>query len=151
MNVEFKEACAKNLDALLSQMRALYDEDGFAKFDERMAREGLEKLSGDERFGRAFLIIEDDEAIGYFVVTFGFSLEFRGRFALIDEFYIVPARRGRGVGATAIKFMETFCRAHGIAAVRLEVERENIRAQKLHRNFGFKEHERYLMTKWLDE
>jgi ribosomal protein S18 acetylase RimI-like enzyme len=48
-----------------------------------------------------------------------------------------------------VGFAEGICRREGIAALRLEVGRENKPAQALYKNTGFAEDERNLMTKWL--
>jgi len=37
----------------------------------------------------------------------------------------------------------------GVKALHLEVERTNTAAQAFYRKIGFKDHSRYLMTKWL--
>jgi GNAT superfamily N-acetyltransferase len=83
-------------------------------------------------------------------VTFGFSLEFRGRNAFVDELFVREEHRGRGLGAAALAVAEEFCRGLGIAALRLEVERENPRAQELYEREGFRVHPRHILTKWLD-
>ena len=37
----------------------------------------------------------------------------------------------------------------GVSALHLEVERQNEAAQGFYRRLGFKDHDRYLMTRWL--
>jgi ribosomal protein S18 acetylase RimI-like enzyme len=88
---------------------------------------------------------------GYLVLTWGYSLEFHGRDAFIDELYVAPAHRGVGVGRDAVAFAETACREHGAGAVHLEVELDNERAHGLYRRSGFAERGLRLMTKRLDE
>ncbi|MGZ7077088.1 MAG: GNAT family N-acetyltransferase, partial [Candidatus Angelobacter sp.] len=94
-------------------------------------------------------IFRGADLAGYFALTFCFSLEFHGRFALLDELYLREAYRRQKLGKAAVSFAEDLCRKAGIAAVRLEVGRENQNAQSLYRAAGFKEDERNLMTKWL--
>jgi ribosomal protein S18 acetylase RimI-like enzyme len=48
-----------------------------------------------------------------------------------------------------VGFAEGICRREGIAALRLEVGRDNTPAQALYRQSGFEEDARNLMTKWL--
>lgn len=45
--------------------------------------------------------------------------------------------------------MQDVCRSLGIKALHLEVDRVNTRAKQLYHRFGFQDHERYLLTKWL--
>jgi ribosomal protein S18 acetylase RimI-like enzyme len=83
------------------------------------------------------------------IVTFGYSIEFGGRDAFLDELFISPDARGRGLGTRALEVAAQACREAGILAVRLEVDRGNTGAQRLYRAHGFVDHDRYLMTRWL--
>jgi len=48
---------------------------------------------------------EDDQPIGYLILTLGYSVEYGGRDGFIDELYLVPAARGRGVGGKLLEFV----------------------------------------------
>ena len=141
---------ARDSDAaqLVELMREFYAFEHLA-FDEGAARGALRQILGDGRFGVIHLIRMGAEAAGYLVVTFGFSLEFRGRDAFVDELYLRENFRGRGIGRASIEFAAELCRGEGIAALHLEVERANTRAQALYRRAGFRDHDRYLLTKSL--
>ncbi len=149
MDVDFKRAGAGDTDALIELMRALYAYDG-TEFDERTHREALPHLLGDERLGRVWLIRGGAETVGYVVLTFGFSLEFGGRDALIDELFVRAESRGSGIGKRALEFVAAECRARGIAAVHLLVERSNVVAQSVYRKSGFRDHDRNVMTRRIE-
>ncbi len=149
MSIIFQPADAADTDTLIEMMRGLYAYDGTA-FDEHSHREALRQLLDDERYGRVWLIQADDEIAGYVVLTFGFSLEFKGRDAFIDELYLRESFRGQGTGQQAINFAADACRALGIHALHLEVERSNTRAQIAYRKANFEDHDRYLLTKQLN-
>jgi ribosomal protein S18 acetylase RimI-like enzyme len=144
----FKVAGAADADALLAMMRELYDHERMT-FDEAAARSALAQLLADDAFGVAHLIEFGGEVAGYLVLTFGFSLEFGGRDAFVDELYVGDEFRGRGAGKAALGFAAEVCRARGIRALHLEVERANDSAQALYRKAGFLDHDRYLLTKRL--
>jgi ribosomal protein S18 acetylase RimI-like enzyme len=148
MKPVFTLADAPDADELIVLMREFYAVEHLA-FDEEAARDALRQILSEERFGVVALIRVDGETAGYLVVTFGFSLEFHGRDAFIDELYLRETFRGCGIGRAGIEFAAGVCRAQGIAALHLEVERENTRAQNLYRRAGFRDHDRYLLTKWL--
>jgi ribosomal protein S18 acetylase RimI-like enzyme len=93
------------------------------------------------------LIRAEAEAIGYLVLTLGYSIECGGRDAFIDEVYLRVEYRGQGIGRQTIAFVETQCRALGVRALHLEVARDNTNAYALYRKVGFVDHDRYLMTK----
>jgi ribosomal protein S18 acetylase RimI-like enzyme len=139
----FRPATREDIPAVVRLRSAFYGEEGYPDSPQRAAQL-LEQLVGDDRYGR--LLVRDD---GYVLVTFGFSLEFDGRDAFIDELYIAPHARGLGHGTAALAAAEAVCREHGISAMHLEVEFENEKARRLYERTGFHAHTRHLMTKWL--
>ena len=151
-NVEptFKPAEASDVPALLPMIGALCELDG-TPFDGRAVGRALTQILADESLGRVWLIQSGGEAAGYLVLTFGFSLEFGGRDAFIDELYVREEFRGRGLGRRAIELGERACRERGVGALHLEVERANAGAQELYRRSGFRDHDRYLMTKLIHD
>ncbi|MBA3322161.1 MAG: GNAT family N-acetyltransferase [Pyrinomonadaceae bacterium] len=150
MSIIFQPADAADTDTLIEMMHELYAYDG-TPFDEHSHRAALRQLLADERCGRVWLIQSGAEIAGYVVLTFGFSLEFKGRDAFIDELYLREPFRGQGRGQQALDFAADACRALGIRALHLEVERRNTRAQTAYRKANFKDHDRYLLTKWLND
>jgi GNAT superfamily N-acetyltransferase len=148
MEFSFDPPTPADADPLVGMMRE-FNELEHIKFDEAEVRAALAELLGDESLGRVWLIRSGTEAVGYVVLTFGFSLEFRGRDAIVDEVFVGAGWRGRGAGRQALEFVAAFCRARGIRALHLEVERANTAAQTLYRKAGFLDHDRYLLTKWL--
>jgi GNAT superfamily N-acetyltransferase len=145
----FTLAAASDAALLVPLLREFYAYDHIS-FDEPEARRALAQLLGDARLGRVYLIRVADELIGYFVLTFGFSLEFKGRDAFVDELFLRAEFRGRGIGTHALAVAEETCRAENVRALHLEVERANAGAQEVYRRAGFKDHDRYLLTKWIE-
>jgi ribosomal protein S18 acetylase RimI-like enzyme len=145
----FKPATSDDVETLIVMMRDLYAHDGLAPLDEAPARGALLGVIGDDALGRVFLILLANEVAGYAVLTFGYSLEFHGRDAFVDEIYLRAEHRGLGIGKRALQFLTEVCAAEDVNALHLEVERENTSAQTVYRKFGFEDHDRYLMTKWL--
>jgi ribosomal protein S18 acetylase RimI-like enzyme len=134
----------------LDLMRAFYAEEKIA-FDGAAQGRALDALLSDPSLGGVFLLREDAAApdaapLGHLVLTRGHSLEFGGRFLLLDELYLDPAVRGRGEGRRALDFAVHQARAAGAQALRLEVSRENHRAQAAYRRAGFVAETRDLMT-----
>jgi GNAT superfamily N-acetyltransferase len=144
----FRPASVADLDTLVPLMAAFYEEDRHPWHPEA-ARETMTTLLRDPSCGRAFLIEEDARPVGYLVVCFGFSLEFHGRDAFVDELYVVPAARGRGLGREALRVAETCCLDSGARALHLEVGHGNAAARRLYASFGFEERPHELMSKRL--
>jgi ribosomal protein S18 acetylase RimI-like enzyme len=83
------------------------------------------------------------QVCGYAILAYGFSLEFGGRDAFLDEFYIDEQFRGRGIGKAALEAICQWAREAGLAAVHLEVEKANTSAKALYANLGFEDREHY--------
>ena len=148
MLVTFSLAGPADLDSLMGFLREFYALEHLA-FDETRSRETLEVLLGDPTLGLAWVIQTEGTAAGYVVLTFAYSLEYQGRAACLDEIYLRPERRGQGVGTEVLRFVEGYCRAHGIRSLHLEVERPNTAAQRLYRRAGFASPDRVAMKKWV--
>jgi len=156
MSAAFRFASLAEVPAVLAHQRAFYAAEGYA-FDEAVARAAIEGLLGDPERGRLWVLVEGDPApgtpiasiLGYLAVTFGWSLEWGGRDAFVDELYLAPSHRGRGIGRTAIALAEEACRGAGVRALHLEVERENVRGRALYARTGFADCDRLLLTRRL--
>lgn len=148
MTLAVRPATPADLAALLPMVRDL-------QVHERLPEPGqevesaLRALLADERLGCVLVAEMDGRAVGYTVLGFGFSLEFHGRDAFVDELYVTDAARGQGLGTLLLDAAEMACRARGIKALHLEAGHGNPRAAGLYGRRGFKAHERHLMTKWL--
>lgn len=148
MSIEFKRANVADVESLLPLMADFYVHEGLT-YDESLARQALLGLLKNELHGQVFLIEADAAIAGYAVLTFGYSLEFGGVDAFVDELYLCEAYRSQGIGKAALEFLAQTCAALGMRALHLEVERANKQAQAVYHQFGFMDHDRYLLTKWL--
>ena len=142
---EFLAASQGDLDRLLGWVAELYRRERIP-FDTAVARAALAALLDDPLLGRVWLIAVDREPVGYLVLAFGYSIEYGGRTALLDELFVAEAYRGRGLGTRALQFAADECRTLGLRALQLEVERHNRDAHRLYRAAGFVDHDRYLMS-----
>lgn len=144
----YQLATIADLNLLLIMMQELYEYDRLT-FHRDAAQQALQRLLQNSSLGRIWLIKQRDEVIGYVVVTLGYSLEYQGRDAFVDELYVRPTYRRQGVGSQTLQFAEEMCRALDVKALHLEVERENKGAQQFYRKMGYGDHDRFLLTKWL--
>jgi GNAT superfamily N-acetyltransferase len=150
MILDYQRLTRDRIEEALAMMRRFYTEERL-EFHEDRARPGLEELiSGADRGGWWF-ILADGKVAGYFVLTISFSLEFGGRFALLDEFFVFAEFRGGGIGARALERVWEEATRMGVSAIRLEVDRINSRLQAFYTKSGFVVHDRDLMSKWLSE
>jgi GNAT superfamily N-acetyltransferase len=145
----YRAAATSDIDVLLRLMQGMQQEDPWSvPFREKEVRENLHELLLNPSAGRAFMICQNELCIGYLVLSFDFSLEYGGKIAWIDEFFIQPEFRGEGIGSRALDFAAQSARELGAKVLHLEVTRGN-RAIHLYLRHGFEDHNRYLLSKWL--
>ncbi len=150
MKINFRVATITDIELLLQFMREFYEIDEYS-FAENIARPTLEKFINDSTLGYLWLIEWEGKAIGYVAMTFSYSFEFHGRDAFVDELFLDANYRGQGIGNQTMQFIEERCREFGVHALHLEVERTNIAGQALYKKFGFQDHDRFLLTKWISK
>lgn len=148
MTAQFRSATADDFSMVFALMREYYAHDRLV-FEQAAAAKALRQLLREPESGRVWLIEAGAECLGYMVLCLGYSLEYHGRDAFVDEIYLREKYRGQGLGKRALQFVEEECRKLGVHALHLEVERENTVAHEVYRKHGFVDHDRYLMTKWI--
>ncbi|MDJ1172329.1 GNAT family N-acetyltransferase [Roseofilum sp. BLCC_M154] len=147
--IHYRAAEQTDLEIILQLVQEFHHSEKLG-FDEKLDAQALEELISDSSLGKLLLIQQDDEIIGYVIIAWGYSLEFRGRDAFIDEFYLRPQYRQQGIGTQTLSLVEKTCQELGIQALHLEVDFENPNAQRLYHRVGYQRHNRFLMTKILD-
>ena len=122
MNALFQLVSEPEIDFVLPLMHEFYSAEEMI-FDEGVARAALEKVSAHPQLGQVYLISRGQDLAGYFVLTFCFSLEFHGKFALLDELYLREPFRRQKFGRAAIEFAQQICREAGVKALGLKSAR----------------------------
>lgn len=146
MPLQLRFAAESDAPLLLQFMREYYAFDGHT-FVEDKARTALVNFLKDPAYGRAWIISDGETPVGYIVLTFGYSLEYQGRDAFIDEFFLRESHRARGWGRQVMQQVEDFARVNGVRCIHLEVTRPNHVARAAYRKWGFVDHEHSLMSK----
>lgn len=114
MVVKLERAEPHHLDAVLELVRAFHAEEGVTLEEERRS-EAVNTLLNARHYGYIFLIYAEEGLIGYLVVCFGYSIEFAGRDAFIDELYVIPEARGRGRAGLLLRSFRRRCRKTGLS------------------------------------
>ena len=84
-----------------------------------------------------FMLVQDEQIVGYALMAYTFSNEAGGDVAWIEELYMKPEFRGMGYGKQA---MQKIIQMHpNVKRFRLEVTAENRSAIKLYKALGFEE------------
>jgi diamine N-acetyltransferase len=143
-----RRALPADAETVFALLRQFYAFSGYA-LDEPAGRAALQRLLADDSLGRVWLVEDEGQVVGYVVLCFGYSIEFHGRDAFVDEVFLLDTHRGRGLGGRVIEAVVGECRDLGIEALHLEAEHDNAPAIALYRKLGFRDHARYLMTRHL--
>jgi ribosomal protein S18 acetylase RimI-like enzyme len=142
MDLRLNLATLDNQADVLDLVRQYHEFDA-VPFEESVTGRALLPLLKQEDAGRVWLIRIGDSIIGYVALCFGYSIEFGGRDAFIDEMYILDGHRGGGIGRKVLEEIRLQAKNLGVMALHLEVDRSNERARRLYRSVGFTSRERY--------
>jgi ribosomal protein S18 acetylase RimI-like enzyme len=145
---QFRLAVESDAELLLDFMREYYAFDGHGYHRDK-SRAALIPLLGNSNFGRVWLVLEGATPVGYAVLSFGYSLEWLGRDAFVDEIYLRETHRDRGWGRQTMDFLENAARELGIRTLHLGVVRGNQRALHLYEKVGFHRHDSTFLSKWI--
>ncbi len=94
-------------------------------------------LAGDATFA-----ILAEPALGVGLVTLRSNVWYDGPVALLDELYVVPDRRGQGIGTAMMELFVTECRARGVRLIEINVDESDVGAQRFYRRHGFSDVDR---------
>ena len=104
----FRIATATDEDALVPLILALYQEDPSPSGPtESSARTTLRALRETPAWGHAVVVEDAGTVAGYALLISFYSNELRGRVCVIDEVYVAPAFRGRGLGQRLLEVLGT--------------------------------------------
>lgn len=131
-----RRARVEDVEGLLPVVEQFYAHFGFA-WDAARKRDLLTGFVQRPEAGQLWLTELDGRVVGYALTPFYFALEFDGPVALLDEFFVVPEVRGRGVGVDLLRAMMAALPEAGIRRVRLEVDERHPEAAGLYERLGF--------------
>lgn len=146
--ITFRLFTAEDIPAILTMMQEFNAIDDYP-FNAEERSKNLHSLLVNPGYGKLWMIEHNQQIAGYTFLGFGFSFEFKGRDAFIDELFILPAFQGKGLGKAAVEFVSDQAKLSGVKVLHLEAEKKNERALALYRNNGFKNHNRFLLSKYL--
>jgi GNAT superfamily N-acetyltransferase len=88
--------------------------------------------------GRILIAVEDGRPVGVAALSFAWPLEYADRSAWLEELYVEPPARGRGIGTRLLRAALQVAAESGATAVDLEVEADHQRAASLYAREGFR-------------
>src|SRR6516162_3205777 len=111
----------RHREKLLSMIQALYAEDEAAStVDKSRFAVNIDFLAAHPQSGRIVLFQEDAAVVGYALLIPYWSNEFGGTLVFVDEMYVVPDARNRGIGKSFFEYLDKL-RPFEAVALALEV------------------------------
>ena len=147
MSAQIHLAGPEDEERVLSMVARFHEEHHLDLTEEHRIRAIRPLLEGNP-LGAIYLIGPRRSPVGYICVCFGWAIELGGIDGFIDEFWIRPSVRGRGIGMEALQKLLSGLGQAGVRFMHLEVDREDEAVHRLYRRAGFETRERYfLMSK----
>jgi GNAT superfamily N-acetyltransferase len=110
------------------------------------SEEAIAGVLQDERLGLMIVARDRSETIGMAVISFAWTLEHGGKSAWLDELFVISDRRGRGVGKALLDRVVSEVRDWGCAAIDLELDQGQVRAERPYERAGFQQ---ILRSRWV--
>ncbi|MCU1360503.1 MAG: family N-acetyltransferase [Ilumatobacteraceae bacterium] len=82
-------------------------------------------------------ILAGAPAVAVALVTLRPNVWYVGQVALLDELYVVPHLRGKGIGSAVIALLMSMCRSMGVDLVEINVDEGDVDAQRFYERHGF--------------
>ncbi|PSR65785.1 GNAT family N-acetyltransferase [Nocardia sp. MDA0666] len=142
-------ARAEYFDGLSALVVAFYAEGGFTT-PESVLRRNLLSLNGSDT-ARVCVADNDGRLLGFAVTTTSFGLE-HGLIAELEDLYVIPAARRRGVATALIDDSATWARTRGCHHLELVIaptSRDAAHLDSYYRSRGFRDDGRRLLTREL--
>lgn len=135
--IEIRRATPDDLLAVAELLEAQFREHAIpiSRPDLEFAAEGLLRIP--ER-GAVIAAFHQGTMVGVACLAYTWTLEHGGAVAWLDETYVLPAMRGRGIGGELLGEAVATAYAAGCLALDLEVDASHARAEHLYERHGFR-------------
>ncbi|WP_413452476.1 GNAT family N-acetyltransferase [Georgenia phoenicis] len=87
--------------------------------------------------GRTTALLAGDPAAAVALLTSRPNVWYDGPVLLLDELYVVPELRGRGIGTAVMERLLTDAAAQGVSLVEINVDEGDVDAQRFYERHGF--------------
>lgn len=119
------------------------------KSSEAVLTRDINDCIADNPFIEGYVFKEEDDVIGYSMVSKNYTTEYGGLCIWIEDLYFKEQARGKGYAAVYFRFLEDTYRE--AVRFKLEVEAENTSAIEAYHKSGYEISEYHLMTKEMDK
>lgn len=126
---------AEHAPKVYEMMQTFYASDAvLTNGSDAIFRSDIQACIGDNPYLEGFVFLQNEDVVGYAMIAKSFSTEFGRPCVWIEDIYLQPQVRGRGMAGTFFRYLEE---AYPDAILRLEAEEENHHAIRAYRKAGF--------------
>lgn len=136
MNTQIHLCAPEDAAALLSLVARCHEERGLALDDAAREAAILPLLEGSP-LGAAYIFGPRRAPIGYVIVTFGWSVSLGGMEGRVDEVFVRPSVRRRGIGGSILHEIGAALSDVGLRALHMRLEEGDGPGHSLGRRAGF--------------
>ncbi|HEY6815620.1 MAG TPA: GNAT family N-acetyltransferase [Croceibacterium sp.] len=141
--MQIRRATPADLDALA----ALFD--GYRQFYRRPSDVAGARAFLGERLARGesviFLALDGEQALGFTQLYPSFTSAGMARIFILNDLFVAPTARGRGVGSGLLSRAAEFARGEGAVRLALSTETTNTAAQAVYERAGWKRDDAFLV------
>jgi GNAT superfamily N-acetyltransferase len=133
--IEVRPARTDEIEEMLPLIRAyctFYE----VEPDDQGLREMFETLITDPEQGVVFIARNDGSAVGFATLDWKWSSLKAARIGYLEDLFVDPAARGRGIADALIEACARRCRERGLPALEWLTAPDNHRAQKVYNRTG---------------
>ena len=139
MTADIRPVAQGDIAALLPLVEQYWIFEDIRDFDSASVRRELERACADASLASAWIAYARGKAVGYLLAVYVFSLEHLGLTAEIDEFFVLPSARGKGIGDALLRLAEAEFLRRGCTNVSLQLGKGNDEARVFYRAHGYGE------------
>ncbi len=139
MSADIRPLTVEEIPAVLALVEQYWLFEDIAGFDPARVGRELARMCTDARLASGWIAFVRGEPAGYLLAVYVFSLEHLGLTAEIDEFFVLPSARSRGIGDALLERAEAEFVRRGCTNVSLQLGRGNDRARTFYRAHGYGE------------
>ena len=138
-SLEIRIATPGDIRELLPLVEQYWRFEAIEGFDAARIARLLDRVMTDASLGHVWIATTGGIPAGYLLAVYVFSLEHQGLTAEIDEFFVLPSRRGTGLGRGLLHVAEEQFRERGCTNVALQIGRDNDDARAFYRAHGYRD------------
>lgn len=142
--IEFQPLKKSDIEVIVPMMEDFYAIDNYP-IEAETTKKLFQTFIKNESLGKCWLIYHNKTCVGYLILTYIFSFEYKGKIAFLDELYLNKDARGKGIGKVALEFVRDKAVENDVKIIYLEIEPHNEVAKKLYLSNDFTLHNRQIM------